>query len=138
MMTTIDQLNEILGHVLACAATLRRAEQMADDPSRRVAIRQLYEKCDVNAVNVAGAVSACGGLPTLVPSARLTIRLKGESSEDALDLAFSAYSHVVAELDSLIDEVGSRSWRELLQGVRQSNVVGKESLLALLAIKSGD
>jgi hypothetical protein len=120
-MTTIEKLNEILGHVLACDSTLRRAEQLSEDADLRSTIRQLREACDVNCVNLAEAVNVLGGLPNRVPSPRFTLKLHGESIGDTLDLAKAAQWHVLGEIDALLDDPAVRSLRETLCQVRMEN-----------------
>ena len=108
------KLNEILAGEWSCVRTLRRAESLCDEPGQREVIKRVRKDCSVNCVNLANVVRGLGGGPVDIPSARFSLKLSDESLTDILDLARSTQEHILAEIDSLIDEPEIKSYRDLL------------------------
>ncbi len=119
MNTLLDKLNEVLADEWACVRALRRAESACDDPGRREVIKRVRKDCSVNSVNLANVIRALGGRPTDVPSPRFSLKLAQESLDEALDLAQSAQQHIIAEIESLLDEPELKSTRTALAQVQQ-------------------
>jgi len=113
------KLNEILAGEWSCVRTLRRAESLCDEPGQREVIKRVRKDCSVNCVNLANVVRGLGGGPVDIPSARFSLKLSDESLADILDLARSTQEHILAEIDSLIDEPEIKSYRDLLLLVRK-------------------
>jgi hypothetical protein len=119
MAEIVAKLNEILADEWACVRALRRAESLCDDPGKREVIKRVRKDCSVNCVSLAGVVRGLGAGPTDIPSARFSLKLTDESLSDCLDLVQSAQTHIVAEMDALIDGVELKSCREALWLVRK-------------------
>jgi len=119
MAEIVAKLNEILADEWACVRALRRAESLCDDPGKREVIKRVRKDCSVNCVSLAGVVRSLGAGPTDIPSARFSLKLTDESLSDCLDLVQSAQTHIVAEMDALIDGVELKSCREALWLVRK-------------------
>lgn len=119
MADLISKLNEILADEWACVRALRRAESACDDPGQLEVIKRVRKDCSVNSVNLANVIRALGGRPTDVPSPRFSLKLTTESFDDALDMAQSAQHHIVAEIESLLDDAGLKSARTALAQVQQ-------------------
>jgi bacterioferritin (cytochrome b1) len=115
----VAKLNEILADEWACVRALRRAEKLCDDPGRREVIKRVRKDCSVNSVNLTNMIRALGGRPTDVPSSRFSLQLSQESLDEALDMAQSAQQHVIAEIESVLDEPGLKSARTALAQVQQ-------------------
>jgi bacterioferritin (cytochrome b1) len=113
------KLNEILANEWACVRALRRAESHCDEHGKLEVIKRVRRDCSVNCVNLAGIVRGLGGRPTDVPSARFSLKLTDELLSDGLDLAQSAQEHILAEIDTLIDEPDLKTYRELLLTIRK-------------------
>jgi hypothetical protein len=115
------KLNEILADEWACVRALRRAESQCDDPGKLEVIKRTRKDCSVNCVSLANVVRSLNGRPTDIPSARFTLKLSDESLTDSLDLAQSAQKHVIAEIDTLIDEPELKPCRDALLTIRKSH-----------------
>ena len=115
------KLNEILADEWACVRALRRAESQCDDPGKLEVIKRTRKDCSYNCVNLANVIRALGGRPTDIPSTRFTLKLSDESLSDSLDLAQSAQKHIVAEIDTLIDEPDLKPCRDALLTIRKSH-----------------
>jgi hypothetical protein len=115
----VAKLNEILADEWACVRALRRAEPACDDPGRLEVIKRVRKDCSVNSVNLANVIRALGGRPTDVPSPRFSLKLSQESLDEALDMAQSAQQHIIAEIESLLDDPGLKSARPGLAQVQQ-------------------
>lgn len=113
------KLNEILADEWSCVRTLRRAESLCDEPGQREVIKRVRKDCSVNCVSLANVVRGLGGGPTDIPSTRFSLKLSNESLTDVLDLAQSAQEHVIAEIDTLIDEPDIKSYRDPLVIIRK-------------------
>lgn len=122
MAELIAKLNEILADEWACVRTLRRAESLCDDPGRREVIKRVRKECSVNCVSLANVVRGLGGGPTDIPSARFSVKLTDESLADSLDLAQSTQEHIVAEIDTVIDDSEIKPHRDSLLLVRKLHV----------------
>jgi len=123
MADLLGKLNEILADEWACVRVLRRAESLCDDPGKLEVIKRVRKDCSVNCVSLANIIRGLGGRPTDVPSTRFSLKLVEESLTDCLDLAQSAQEHIVAEIDTVIDEPGIKPWRDPLSLVRELHVV---------------
>lgn len=119
MSTLVDKLNEILADEWSCVRVLRRAEALCKDPGPLEVIKRVRKDCSVNCVSLSNAVRALGGRPTDVPSPRFGLKLTDESLADALDLAQSAQQHIIAELETLLDEPEVKPARGTLAQVQQ-------------------
>jgi bacterioferritin (cytochrome b1) len=119
MNTLVDKLNEVLADEWACVRALRRAESACDDPGQREVIKRVRKDCSVNSVSLANLIRALGGRPTDVPSPRFSLKLAQESLDEAVDLAQSAQQHIIAEIESLLDEPDLKSARTSLAQVQQ-------------------
>jgi hypothetical protein len=119
MAELVAKLNEILADEWACVRTLRRAESLCDDPGKLEVIKRVRKDCSVNCVSLANAVRGMGGGPTDIPSARFSLMLADESLADSLDVAQSTQEHIVAEIDTLIDEPEINPRRDALLLVRK-------------------
>jgi hypothetical protein len=115
------KLNEILADEWACVRALRRAESQCDDPGKLEVIKRTRKDCSVNCVSLANVVRSLNGRPTDIPSPRFSLKLSDESLTDSLDLAQSAQKHVIAEIDTLIDEPDLKSCRDALLTIRKSH-----------------
>jgi hypothetical protein len=115
----IAKLNEVLANEWACVRALRRAEKQCDDPGRIEVIKRVRKDCSLNSVNLANTVRELGGRPTDLPSPRFSLQLSQESLDDALDMAQSAQQHIIAEIESLLDDSGLKSARTALAQVQQ-------------------
>ncbi len=113
------KLNEILADEWACVRALRRAESRCDDPGQREMIKRVRKDCSVNCVSLANVVRGLGGRPTDIPSTRFSLKLADESLTDSLDLAHSAQQHIVAEIETLIDESDLKPYRDPLLTIRK-------------------
>jgi hypothetical protein len=113
------KLNEILADEWACVRALRRAESGCDDPGQREMIKRVRKDCSVNCVSLANVVRGLGGGPTDIPSARFSLKLSDETLADSLDLARSAQQHIVAEIETLMDEPDLKPYRDPLQTIRK-------------------
>jgi hypothetical protein len=138
MRTTIEKLNEVLGHELACSHTLRRAEAVCPRGIRQQQIAYVRESCDVNCVNLAAVVTNCGGLPNQVPNPRFTIRLMGETIGEILDLALSAQVHILGEIESLVDDHDLRGVRQELLAIRADHRLTSDLIQAQLESEESD
>jgi hypothetical protein len=116
------KMNEILADEWACVRALRRAESRCDDPGQREMIKRVRKDCGVNCVSLANVVRGLGGRPTDIPSARFSLKLADESPTESLDLARSAQQHVVAEIETLIDESDLKPFRDPLLTIRKLHV----------------
>lgn len=110
----VAKLNEILADEWACVRALRRAEPKCDDPGKLEVIKRVRKDCSLHAVNLATIIRTLGGRPADLPSARFSLQLTTESLPDALDMAQSAGRHVVAEIESVLDEQELQSSRAQL------------------------
>lgn len=119
MSTLVDKLNEILADEWSCVRVLRRAEAMCKDPGQLEVIKRVRKDCSVNCVSLSSVIRTLGGRPTDVPSPRFGLKLTDESLADALDLAQSAQQHIIAELESLLDEAEVKPARGTLAQVQQ-------------------
>src|SRR6266446_425110 len=119
MADLIAKLNEILAVEWACVRALRRAEPLCDDPGKLEVIKRVRKDCSINSVNLANVIRGLGGRPTDVPSPRFSLKLSQESLDDALDMAQSAQQHIIAEIESLLDETELKSARTQLAQVQQ-------------------
>lgn len=119
MAEIVAKLNEILADEWACVRTLRRAESLCDDPGKREVIKRVRKDCSVNCVSLANVVRGLGGGPTDIPSTRFSLKLTDESLADSLDMVQSAQEHLVAAMDTLIDETELKPYREALVLVRK-------------------
>ena len=119
MADLIAKLNEILANEWACVRALRRAESACDDPGRREVIKRVRKDCSFNSVHLANIIRKLDGRPTDMPSPRFSLKLSQESLDDALDMAQSAQQHIIAEIESLLDESGLKSARSVLAQVQQ-------------------
>lgn len=115
------KLNEILADEWACVRALRRAESQCDDPGKLEVIKRTRKDCSVNCVSLANVVRSLNGRPTDIPSPRFSLKLSDESLTDSLDLAQSAQKHVIAEIDTLIDEPELKPCRDALLTIRKSH-----------------
>jgi hypothetical protein len=115
----IAKLNEVLAAEWACVRALRRAEKQCDDPGRIEVIKRVRKDCSLNSVNLATIVRELGGRPADLPSPRFSLKLSQESLDDALDMAQSAQQHIIAEMESLLDEPGLKSTRTAVAQVQQ-------------------
>src|SRR5664280_1057856 len=115
------KLNEILADEWACVRALRRAESQCDDPGKLEVIKRTRKDCSYSCVSLANVIRALGGRPTDIPSARFSLKLSDESLSDRLDLAQSAQKHIVAEIDTLIDEPDLKPCRDALLTIRKSH-----------------
>ena len=113
------KLNEILADEWACVRALRRAESHCDEPGKLEVIKRVRRDGSVNCVNLAGIVRGLGGRPTDIPSARFSLKLADESLTDSLDLAHSAQQHIVAEIETLIDEPELKPYRDALLTIKK-------------------
>jgi hypothetical protein len=113
------KLNEILADEWACVRALRRAESACDDPGKLEVIKRVRKDCSINSVNLANVIRGLGGRPTDVPSPRFSVKQLKESLDDALDMAQSAQLHIIAEIESLLDDPGLKSARTGLAQVQQ-------------------
>lgn len=118
-MNVIDKLNEILADEWACVRTLRRAESKCEDPGQLEMIKRVRKDCSVNSVNLAGIIRSLGGGPTDVPSPRFSLKLSEESLPEILDLAQSTQQHIIAEVETLIDEPDLKTARQQLTLLQQ-------------------
>jgi bacterioferritin (cytochrome b1) len=118
----VNQLNEILADEWACVRTLRRAEALCDDPGKREVIKRVRKDCSVNCVSLTNAIRSLGGRPTDIPSGRFSLKLSDESLADSLDLAQSTQEHIIAEIDTVIDDSEMRPQRDPLLLVRKLHV----------------
>jgi hypothetical protein len=117
------KLNEIMADEWACVRTLRRAEALCDDPGKLEVIKRVRKDCSINCVSLANVIRALGGRPIDVPSARFSQKLAEESLADCIDLAQSTQEHIVAEIDTVIDESEMKSHRDPLLLVRELHIV---------------
>jgi len=117
------KLNEVMASEWACVRTLRRAESLCDDPGQLEVIKRVRKDCSVNCVSLANIIRGLGGRPTDIPSARFSLKLVEESLADCLDLAQSAQQHIIAEIDTMIDEPEIKPWRDPLSLVRELHIV---------------
>jgi hypothetical protein len=122
MSRLVNQLNEILADEWACVRTLRRAEALCDDPGKCEVIKRVRKDCSVNCASLANAVRGLGGGPTDIPSGRFSLKLSDESLADSLDLAQSTQEHIIAEIDTVIDDSEMRPHRDPLLLVRKLHV----------------
>ena len=88
-------------------------------PASVEVIKRVRKDCSVNCVSLANVVRGLGGGPTDIPSPRFSLKLSDESLADSLDMAQSAQEHIVAAVDTLIDETELKPYREALSLVRQ-------------------
>ena len=119
MNSTVEKLNEILADEWACVRALRRAEPLCDDQGRCEVIKRIRKDCSYSSVSLTNVIRSLGGRPTDVPSARFSVKLAAESLDEVLDMAQSIQRHIVAEIDSLIDEPALKSARSVLAKVQQ-------------------
>ena len=119
MTDFVAKLNEILADEWACVRALRRAESACDDPGKLEVIKRVRKDCSINSVNLANVIRALNGRPTDIPSPRFSLKLSQESLDDALDMAQSAQQHIIAEIESLVDESSLKSARTSLAQVQQ-------------------
>lgn len=119
MAELVAKMNEILADEWACVRTLRRAESLSDEPGKREVIKRVRKDCSVNCVSLANMVRRLGGGPTDIPSARFSLKLSDESLTDSLDLVKSTQQHIVAEIDTLIDEPEMKPYRDALLLIRE-------------------
>ena len=115
------KLNEVLADEWACVRALRRAESQCDDPGELEVIKRTRKDCSYNCVSLANVIRALGGRPTDIPSARFTLKLSDESLIDSLDLAQSAQKHIIAEIETLIDEPDLKLCRDAMQTIHKSH-----------------
>ena len=113
------KLNEILADEWACVRALRRAESRCDDPGQREMIKRVRRDCSFNCVSLTNVIRGLGSRPTDMPSARFSLKLSDESLTDGLDLAQSAQQHIVAEIETLIDEPELKPYRDPLLTIRK-------------------
>ena len=111
------KLNEILADEWACVRALRRAEARCDDPGQREMIKRVRRDCSFNCVSLTNVIRGLGGRPTDIPSTRFSLKLADESLTDSLDLAHSVQQHIVAGIETLIDELGLKPYRDALQTI---------------------
>ena len=123
MAELVARLNEMMANEWACVRTLRRAESVCDDPGQLEVIKRVRKDCSVNCVNLANIIRGLGGRPTDIPSPRFSLKLVEESLADCLGLAQSAQEHIVAEIDTVIDEPEIKPYRGPLALVRELHVV---------------
>jgi bacterioferritin (cytochrome b1) len=114
MSNLAAKLNEILADEWACVRALRRAESQCDDPGKLEVIKRTRKDSSVNCVNLASVIRTLGGRPTDIPSTRFSLKLSDESLTDSLDLAQSAQKHIMAEINTLIDEPDLKPCRDAL------------------------
>jgi len=119
MSDLTGKLNEVLGDEWACVRALRRAESKCDDPGRLEVIKRVRKDCSLGCVSLANVIRQLGGRPTDIPSPRFSLKLADESLSDILDLAQSAQTHLVAEIEALIDEPALKESRTALDTVRR-------------------
>jgi hypothetical protein len=119
MAEIVAKLNEILADEWACVRTLRRAESLCDDPGKCEVIKRVRKDCSINCVSLANVVRGLGGGPTDIPSTRFSLKLTDESLADSLDMVQSAQEHLVAAMDTLIDETELKPYRGALVLVRK-------------------
>lgn len=119
MAEIVAKLNEILADEWACVRTLRRAESLSDEPGKREVIKRVRKDCSVNCVSLANMVRRLGGGPIDIPGARFSLKRSDESLSDSLDLVKSTQQHIVAEIDTLIDEPEMKPYRDALLLVRE-------------------
>ncbi len=119
MAEIVAKLNEILADEWACVRTLRRAQSLCDDPGKVEVIKRVRKDCSINCVSLANVVRGLGGGPTDIPSPRFSLKLSDESLADSLNMAESAQEHIVAAVDTVIDEAELKPYRAALSLVRQ-------------------
>ncbi len=119
MAEIVAKLNEILADEWACVRTLRRAQSLCDDPGKVEVIKRVRKDCSINCVSLANVVRGLGGGPTDIPSPRFSLKLSDESLADSLNMAESAQEHIVAAVDTLMDETELKPYRAALSLVRQ-------------------
>ncbi len=119
MAEIVAKLNEILADEWACVRTLRRAQSLCDDPGKLEVIKRVRKDCSINCVRLANVVRGLGGGPTDIPSPRFSLKLSDESLADSLDMAESAQEHIVAAVDTVMDETELKPYRAALSLVRQ-------------------
>ena len=122
MPELVAKLNEILADEWACVRVLRRAESLCDEPGQREVIKRVRKDCSVNCVGLTNIIRGLGGRPTDIPGVRFSVKLADESLADSLDLVQSAQDHLIAEIESLIDEPGIKPHRNQLSLVQQLHV----------------
>jgi len=133
MPELVTKLNEMMADEWACVRTLRRAESVCDDPGQLEVIKRVRKDCSINCVSLANTIRGLGGRPTDIPSARFSLKLADESLADCLGLAQSAQEHLVAEIDTVIDEPEIKPWREPLSLVRELHVTDIRWLKSAMA-----
>lgn len=119
MADPVAKLNEILAAEWACVRALRRAEAQCDDPGQLEVIKRVRKDCSISSVSLADTIRSLGGRPTDVPSPRFSLQLSQESLGDALDMSQSVQRHIVAELETMLDEPDLKSARSALAQVQQ-------------------
>jgi bacterioferritin (cytochrome b1) len=119
MAEIVGKLNEILADEWACVRTLRRAQSLCDDPGMLEVIKRVRKDCSINCVSLANVVRGLGGGPTDIPSPRFSLKLSDESLADSLNMAESAQEHIVAAVDTVMDETELKPYRAALSLVRQ-------------------
>ncbi|MGO9245802.1 MAG: DUF6306 domain-containing protein [Verrucomicrobiia bacterium] len=119
MAEIVAKLNEILADEWACVRTLRRAQSLCDDPGKVEVIKRVRKDCSINCVSLANVVRGLGGGPTDIPSPRFSLKLSDESLADSLNMAESAQEHIVAAVDTVIDETELKPYRAALSLVCQ-------------------
>ena len=119
MAEIVAKLNEILADEWACVRTLRRAQSLCDDPGKLEVIKRVRKDCSINCVSLANVVRGLGGGPTDIPSPRFSLKLADESLADSLNMAESAQEHIVAAVDTVMDETELKPYRAALSLVRQ-------------------
>lgn len=119
MPEIVGKLNEVLADEWACVRVLRRAESLCDDPGKLEVVKRVRKDCSVNCVSLTNVIRGLGGRPTDIPSARFSLKLSGESLADSLDMAQSAQEHVVAAVDTLIDEMELKPHQQALLLIRK-------------------
>jgi bacterioferritin (cytochrome b1) len=119
MAEIVAKLNEILADEWACVRTLRRAQSLCDDPGKLEVIKRVRKDCSINCVRLANIVRGLGGGPTDIPSPRFSLKLSDESLADSLNMAESAQGHIVAAVDTVMDETELKPYRAALSLVRQ-------------------
>jgi bacterioferritin (cytochrome b1) len=119
MAEIVAKLNEILADEWACVRTLRRAQSLCDDPGKLEVIKRVRKDCSINCVSLANIVRGLGGGPTDIPSPRFSLKLSDESLADSLNMAESAQGHIVAAVDTVMDETELKPYRAALSLVRQ-------------------
>jgi len=122
MAEIVAKLNEILADEWACVRTLRRAQSLCDDPGMLEVIKRVRKDCSINCVSLANVVRGLGGGPTDIPSPRFSLKLSDESLSDSLNMAESAQEHIVAAVDTVMDETEMKPYRAALSLVRQLHI----------------